>query len=154
MKTVLMLVLMLAAGLVTVGLAGNKPQEKPGKGDIMPESPKNLKTATFAGGCFWCMESPYAKLAGVRTVISGYAGGHVAHPTYAAVCSGNTGHAESVQVLYDPMVISYATLAHQVAALGYTPMDSMAPIFPAADPLVAGAWWDNAGVLTKSTGGI
>ena len=69
-----------------------------------------LAKATFAGGCFWCMESPYAKLAGVRTVISGYAGGHVAHPTYAEVCSGNTGHAESVQVLYDPKAISYATL--------------------------------------------
>lgn len=70
----------------------------------------HLAKATFAGGCFWCMESPYAKLAGVHTVISGYAGGHVAHPTYKAVGSGTTGHAESVQVLYNPKVISYATL--------------------------------------------
>ena len=70
----------------------------------------HLAKATFAGGCFWCMESPYAKLAGVKTVISGYAGGKVAHPTYKQVCSGTTGHAESVQVIYDPQVISYATL--------------------------------------------
>ena len=56
MKTVLMLMLMLAAGLVAAGLAGNKPQEKSGKGATMPETQKNLQTATFAGGCFWCVE--------------------------------------------------------------------------------------------------
>lgn len=66
--------------------------------------------ATFAGGFFWCMESPYAQLKGVKTVISGYAGGTVANPTYEEVSSGTTGHAESVQVLYDPQVLSYATL--------------------------------------------
>ena len=70
----------------------------------------HLAKATFAGGCFWCMESPYAKLAGVKTVISGYSGGKAAHPTYEQVSSGATGHAESVQVIYDPQVISYSTL--------------------------------------------
>lgn len=68
------------------------------------------QTATFAGGCFWCMEPPFQKLAGVIHVITGYTGGTVANPTYEQVCSGNTGHYEAVQVIYDPAVISYEQL--------------------------------------------
>ncbi len=66
--------------------------------------------ATFAGGCFWCMVQPFAKLSGVRSVVAGYTGGHVASPTYEQVCSGRTGHYEAVQVSYDPDVVSYEKL--------------------------------------------
>jgi len=68
------------------------------------------ETAVLAGGCFWCMEAAYDELAGVETVESGYAGGHVPGPTYKQVCTGTTGHAEVVRVEYDPAVISYADL--------------------------------------------
>jgi peptide methionine sulfoxide reductase msrA/msrB len=78
--------------------------------DAAALSDATLARATFAGGCFWCMESPFEELAGVKAVISGYTGGHVENPTYEQVCSGKTGHAEAVQVLYDPGVVSYATL--------------------------------------------
>jgi len=66
--------------------------------------------ATFAGGCFWCMEAPFEKVPGVCEVVSGYAGGHVEDPTYEEVCSGTTGHTESIQVHYDPARLSYADL--------------------------------------------
>lgn len=66
--------------------------------------------ATFGGGCFWCTEAAIKPLRGVRSVTSGYAGGHVDNPTYSAVASGETGHAEVVQVTYDPARISYADL--------------------------------------------
>ncbi len=64
------------------------------------------ETATLAGGCFWCLEAVYTELRGVERVISGYAGGHVPNPTYEQVCSGRTGHAEVVQVTFDPATIS------------------------------------------------
>jgi peptide-methionine (S)-S-oxide reductase len=66
--------------------------------------------ATLAGGCFWCLEAPFEELDGVDAVTSGYAGGHVENPTYEEVCSGSTGHAEVVQVAYDPDRIAYADL--------------------------------------------
>ena len=66
--------------------------------------------ATLGGGCFWCLEAVYKDLRGVRSVMSGYAGGHVANPSYKAVCSGTTGHAEVVQVKFDPAEVSYADL--------------------------------------------
>ena len=68
------------------------------------------ETATLGGGCFWCLEAVYLGLQGVQSVMSGYAGGHVANPTYKAVCNGTTGHAEVVQVAFDPAVVSYADL--------------------------------------------
>jgi peptide-methionine (S)-S-oxide reductase len=66
--------------------------------------------ATFAGGCFWCLEAVFEQLRGVTKVQSGYAGGHVPNPTYQAVCTGTTGHAEVVQVTFDPAVVSYRDL--------------------------------------------
>ena len=66
--------------------------------------------ATLAGGCFWCIEAAFAELEGVSSARSGYAGGSVANPTYQQVCGGGTGHAEVVQVSFDPDVISYADL--------------------------------------------
>src|SRR5216683_471787 len=65
------------------------------------------ETATLAGGCFWCLEAVYGELRGVEHVISGYAGGSVPNPSYEQVCSGRTGHAEVVQVTFDPAMISY-----------------------------------------------
>ncbi len=69
-----------------------------------------LETATFAGGCFWCMESPFDKLPGVVSVTVGYTGGTTKNPTYEQVSAGGTGHAESVQILFDPKVIGYGRL--------------------------------------------
>jgi peptide-methionine (S)-S-oxide reductase len=66
--------------------------------------------ATFAGGCFWCTESVFKQIDGVTDVVSGYAGGHVADPSYEAVCRGETGHAECVQLTYDPQKVSYEDL--------------------------------------------
>ncbi|GAB4576281.1 MAG: peptide-methionine (S)-S-oxide reductase MsrA [Anaerolineae bacterium] len=66
--------------------------------------------ATLGGGCFWCLEAVYDQLKGVTDVVSGYAGGHVENPTYKAVCTGTTGHAEVVQITFDPAVITYRDL--------------------------------------------
>ncbi len=68
--------------------------------------------ATLAGGCFWCLEAVYDQLDGVLSVESGYAGGHVPNPTYRQVCTGTTGHAEVVQVTFDPSVVSFRDLLH------------------------------------------
>lgn len=65
------------------------------------------ETATLGGGCFWCLEAVYDQLSGVTDVVSGYMGGHVANPTYRAVCNGDTGHAEVVQLTFDPEQISF-----------------------------------------------
>lgn len=68
------------------------------------------ETATFSGGCFWAMESMFQKLKGVISVDPGYAGGTVKNPSYEEVCTGNTGHAETIQIIFDPSKISYETL--------------------------------------------
>jgi peptide-methionine (S)-S-oxide reductase len=68
------------------------------------------EVATLAGGCFWCLEAVYEQLRGVEKVESGYAGGHVRNPTYRQVSTGKTGHAEAVQITYDPAVVSYRDL--------------------------------------------
>lgn len=70
----------------------------------------STETATLAGGCFWCLEAVYDQLKGVTSVVSGYAGGSVPNPSYEAVCSGRTGHAEVVQIEFDPAVVSYQNL--------------------------------------------
>ena len=70
-------------------------------------SASRTETATLGGGCFWCLEAVFERLEGVERVVSGYAGGHVANPTYEEVCEGTTGHAEVVQVTFDPAVTSY-----------------------------------------------
>ena len=66
--------------------------------------------ATFGGGCFWCLEAAYTELEGIERVVSGYAAGHVANPSYEQVCDGRTGHAEVVQITYDPALISFSDL--------------------------------------------
>ena len=79
--------------------------------------------ATFAGGCFWCMEPPYDKLDGVISTTSGYTGGHLDNPTYKQVSSGKTGHYEAVQVEYDPARVSYQELL-DVFWINVDPFDS------------------------------
>lgn len=76
----------------------------------LPLANAGFELATLAGGCFWCLEAVYQQLKGVKIVVSGYAGGSVANPTYQQVCTGATGHAEVVQVTFDPVVISYREL--------------------------------------------
>lgn len=71
---------------------------------------KPLERAILGGGCFWCLEAIFDRVEGVTKVVSGYAGGHVANPTYEQVCTGTTGHAEVVQVDFDPKVITYGEL--------------------------------------------
>src|SRR5215831_20765838 len=79
---------------------------------VQEENRKGLEVATFAGGCFWCTEAVFDQLKGVVKVESGYSGGNVPDPSYDDVCSGDTGHAESIEVTFDPALISYADLLH------------------------------------------
>lgn len=76
----------------------------------MSTEPNTQEVATLAGGCFWCLEAVYVELRGVEKVVSGYAGGHVKNPTYREVCNGTTGHAEVVQITFDPAVVSFRDL--------------------------------------------
>jgi len=70
------------------------------------------EVATLAGGCFWCLEAAFQQLKGVEKVESGYAGGHVVNPSYEQVCTGTTGHAEVLQITFDPAIISFDDLLH------------------------------------------
>lgn len=98
----------LAAGLLLLYL-WNRPRELPKK-RAAGANAANLEVATFAGGCFWCMEPPFDKLDGVVSTISGYTGGRVANPSYKQVSAGGTGHLEALQVTYDPKTVSYEKL--------------------------------------------
>lgn len=95
--------------------------------DSMPKATAvdgpNLATATFAGGCFWCMEGPFDELDGVISTTSGYTGGTKVNPTYSEVSAGGTGHVEAVQVVYDPTKVSYETLL-QVFWQNVDPLDN------------------------------
>ena len=79
-------------------------------GGATTDQPKKLETATFGAGCFWCTEAVFQRLKGVESVASGYTGGKVINPTYQQVCTGATGHAEAIQITFDPTVISYPEL--------------------------------------------
>lgn len=80
------------------------------KGKIIQMDNKNLQTATFGSGCFWCSEAIFERVKGVVSVESGYSGGNVADPTYEQVCGGKTNHAEVVQIKFDPAIISFDEL--------------------------------------------
>ena len=84
---------------------------------------ENLATATFAGGCFWCLEGPFDKLDGVVSTTSGYIGGDTENPTYRQVTSGSTGHTEAVQVVFDPEKVSYEELL-EVFWVNHDPTDA------------------------------
>ncbi|TDJ73815.1 MAG: peptide-methionine (S)-S-oxide reductase [Proteobacteria bacterium] len=81
-----------------------------GAGAIHAASPSEVETATFAGGCFWCVEADFDKVEGVISTTSGYIGGHKKNPTYKQVSAGGTGHTEAVQIVYDPAKVTYAEL--------------------------------------------
>jgi peptide-methionine (S)-S-oxide reductase len=109
--------ILLAAVLVAVGylwlrggFVGWLDDGPPPAAAVAREAGAELATATFAGGCFWCVEADFDKVPGVVRTISGYTGGRAGNPTYAQVSRGGTGHAEAVQVVYDPAVVSYQEL--------------------------------------------
>jgi peptide-methionine (S)-S-oxide reductase len=109
MKIPVLAGVLLVAALLAFAVSGASQK---GKAPLRPQAPAQIRLAkaTFAGGCFWCMEPPFEKLAGVTSVTSGYTGGEKKNPTYEEVSAGNTGHAESVEVLYDPRKVSYEKL--------------------------------------------
>lgn len=88
-------------GLLVVGAPASRAQSM---------NTNQMEVATFGGGCFWCMEAMFQRIPGVKSVVSGFAGGHTANPTYEEVCTGSTGHAEVIQVQFDPGAISYEKL--------------------------------------------
>jgi peptide-methionine (S)-S-oxide reductase len=110
MKTIGMVI---SALLLNVFLScAGEPQQKQEKNKVVTPSANAglLDTATFAAGCFWCVEAQFQQLNGVDTVVSGYTGGYVKNPSYKEVCTGNTGHAEAVNIIFDPKVISFDEL--------------------------------------------
>ena len=78
----------------------------------------NASTATFGGGCFWCMEAVFERVQGVKSVTSGYAGGSMSDPTYKQVCSDDTGHAEAIQIEFDPAKLTYENGEQPVTIAG------------------------------------
>jgi peptide-methionine (S)-S-oxide reductase len=106
--------LFLLLGIIPASCASadkSENQEIPIKNIAMEtQLPANMDTATFGNGCFWCTEAIFQNLKGVYSAVSGYSGGHVKNPTYKDVCAGITGHAEVLQIVYDPSVISFEEL--------------------------------------------
>jgi peptide-methionine (S)-S-oxide reductase len=96
--------LLWGVGLILLLITGQPAQASPAA------TGGSLATATFAGGCFWCMEAPFDALPGVISTTAGYIGGHHPHPTYQAVSAGSTGHVEAVQITYEPTALSYERL--------------------------------------------
>jgi len=99
-------VALLIGGIAAVGVVAQTKQEKPSPAT----RPANTAIATFAGGCFWCTEADFDKVDGVISTTSGYIGGKTANPTYDSVSAGNSGHAEAVQVVFDPSKVTYSKL--------------------------------------------
>ena len=91
-------------------LSGSSSVYASGAGHSTDADERELETATFAGGCYWCMEPPFDELDGVISTTVGYTGGQEKNPTYKEVSSGTTGHAEAIQIVYDPSKISYDKL--------------------------------------------
>lgn len=79
-------------------------------GNSTAQNNNKMEVATFGSGCFWCTEALFTQLKGVESAVSGYSGGHINNPTYNAVCTGNTGHAEVIQVTYNSELVSYEEL--------------------------------------------
>lgn len=103
----LLLVGCAVGGIVALVGGGDPADARPAP---LPPVPEGMEVATFGAGCFWCTEAIFLQLRGVHSVVSGYSGGHAPNPTYRQVCTGTTGHAEAVRIVFDPRVISYAEL--------------------------------------------
>lgn len=106
-----------------------------------PDS-KDLSVATFAGGCFWCMEGPFDKLDGVVSTTSGYTGGQTKNPTYREVSSGGTGHTEAVKILYDETKVSYEKLL-EVFWVNHDPTDAAGQFCDKGDQYRPGIFYHN-----------
>ena len=104
------MVMICAIFFLSLGPSALAVTDKTGKKAVGKGKTKNLLKATFAGGCFWCVEADFEKVDGVIEVISGYTGGHKEAPSYEEVSAGTTGHVEAVQVIYDPKIVSYEEL--------------------------------------------
>ncbi len=107
---IIIIVILSAAGMPGYSLGASDQQGQTQKKDVVMVNTEGLETATFAGGCFWCMEAAFEQMDGVISVISGYTGGTVKNPTYEEVSSGTTGHVESIQITFDPEKVSYEEL--------------------------------------------
>jgi peptide-methionine (S)-S-oxide reductase len=101
---------LVAGGLATMSEAKPPRNKKQQASETAAVDPSQLEKATFGSGCFWCSEAVFQQLKGVHSVMSGYSGGKAKNPTYEQVCTGLTGHAEVIQVAYDPKEISYDEL--------------------------------------------
>lgn len=116
MKLIYLIMIFLVFGIIVAEFQpfkeNNSEVLEKGPWAAMKKENVDLKTATFAGGCFWCVESDFEKVGGVVEVISGYTGGRVENPTYKQVSAGGTGHAEAVQVFYDPEKVIYEDLLY------------------------------------------
>jgi len=111
MKPLFVLPILIASLGLSIGFNINNSHGNPyEKGMSMEQKDANLRKATFAGGCFWCIEADFEKLDGVVEVVSGYTGGQSENPSYEQVSAGRTGHAEAVQVVYDPSRVTYRDL--------------------------------------------
>lgn len=106
----IILIFMASAAMAYAVTIYDISKDKKGRDTVMEEKQKNLQTATFAGGCFWCVESDFEKVKGVTEVISGYTGGRKENPDYKEVSEGTTGHVEAIQVIYDPSQVNYKEL--------------------------------------------
>lgn len=128
MRTVPWLVAFLIGFSATAGRGGENAMTEPA-----PATPTtagdSVETVTLGGGCFWCMEAIFLQVKGVRSVHSGYSGGDDPNPTYQEVCSGNTGHAEAVQVSFDPRVVSL----DEILSIFFTVHDPTTPNRQGAD---------------------
>lgn len=102
---------------------------------VKPEKPK-METATLGGGCFWCIEATLERVKGVDTVVSGYMGGKIKNPTYEQICTGLTGHAEVVQIAFDPKVVTFEAL--------------LKLFFELHDPTTLNAQWPDTGTQYRS----
>jgi peptide-methionine (S)-S-oxide reductase len=96
--------------IALIGLSCTLADENKNQFDMKQEDMNGLSEATFGAGCFWCVEACFAELKGVKSVASGYSGGHKINPTYKEICEGTTGHAEVARVIYDTALISYEEL--------------------------------------------
>lgn len=116
MRTISLLFLLGAMCATQACSGGASFNDRPASGDPVQDTPKKdldgLTRAYFASGCFWCVEEVFESVSGVEEAISGYAGGAEPDPTYAQVSNGSTGHAETVEVFYDPEVVSFETLVN------------------------------------------
>src|SRR5947209_8308300 len=99
-RSLVLFALALAATMITVAMSTTAEHKPAGEA-------RKTELATFGGGCFWCMEAIFERFNGIKAVTSGYAGGKTTDPTYKQVCTGGTGHAEVIQVEYDPATLSY-----------------------------------------------